>query len=284
MYAFLSDLHRRPEPFSTYSTDILWTDAHLAQEMLAHHLSQDTPLASRTLNVIEMTVEWIEKTVGISGRRLCDLGCGPGLYATRFAERGAYVKGIDFSANSIAYAEAHAKLPQSSRGTVTYRVANYLTDPLPGEQDVVTLIYCDYCPLSPAQRALLLAKIRQMLAPAGRFVLDVVSDAGFANVKNNSRFGRRYMNGFWSAEDYFAFHHTFRYDADRLALDRFTIVEQDRTWEVFNWLQYFTPETLAAELRAAGFKVLETAPGFDKLQDTFVVVATPKEGERLQSC
>ncbi len=36
---------------------------------------------------------------------IADFGCGPGLYATRLAQRQATVTGIDFSKRSIQYAQ-----------------------------------------------------------------------------------------------------------------------------------------------------------------------------------
>ena len=42
------------------------------------------------------------------GKRVIDFGCGPGLYATRLAQKGAFVTGIDFSENSINYARTAA--------------------------------------------------------------------------------------------------------------------------------------------------------------------------------
>ena len=269
MYGFLSELHRRPAPFSVHTTDVLWTRSHLAARMLELHLSQETPLGSRPLPVVDRTVAWLDRKLGLAGKALCDLGCGPGLYAERFARRGARVTGVDFSANSIAYAR------KNGSGEVSYREADYLADPLPGEQDIVTLIYCDLCPLSPGRRNALFAQVRTSLKPGGLFVFDVVSETAFAVVEEGSRFGRRYMDGFWSAEDYFAFHQTFRYPEERLALDRFTIVEESGTWEVFNWMQYYTPGSLRAELAANGFEMIETAPGFDGEDTTFAVLAKP---------
>jgi len=36
-------------------------------------------------------------------------------------------------------------------------------------------------------------------------------------------------------------------------LDKYTIVEAKRTRTVYNWLQYFTPESLQSEFENAGF-------------------------------
>lgn len=274
MYAELRKLSKRPEVFSSYSAETLWTDPHLASRMLKFHLNQDTVLASRPIEAIDRVVDWIDQSIGLDGKSVCDLGCGPGLYTNRYAERGAIVHGLDFSSNSIDYAEAHRPL---NAETITYQVSNYLLDPLPEQQDLVTLIYCDLCPLSPSQRHALLTKVRQTLTPSGSFIFDVYSIEAFEGVREDVSFGRNYMNGFWSARDYFAFKHTFRYDDEAVSLDHYTVIEEDRTWDVYNWLQYFSPDDIRAELEQAGFGKVELTEGFgvdpsDKA--TFGVVAS----------
>ena len=65
------------------------------------------------------------------------------------------------------------------------------------------------------------------------------------------------LNGFWSRSAYYAFVSTFKFEAEKVSLDKYTIVEEQRQREVYNWLQYFTPETLGAEARAADLEVTE---------------------------
>jgi len=45
----------------------------------------------------------------------------------------------------------------------------------------------------------------------------------------------------------------FKYDDVKVVLDKYTIIEADRTREVYNWLQHFDTETLQSEFRVAGF-------------------------------
>lgn len=274
MYDQLKTIFRRPEVFSTYTAERLWTQPHLANQMLQTHLRQDTVLASRPLNAVDRVVDWIDRSFGLDGASVCDLGCGPGLYTNRFAERGAIVHGLDFSRNSIDYARKHTVL---NAEPVTYRVANYLEDPLPEEQDLVTLIYCDFCPLSSGQRQKLLAKIVHALAPGGRFIMDVFSTKAFEAVVERVHFERNLMNGFWSANNYFAFQTTFRYEPDAVSLDHFTIIEETHTWDVYNWLKYFSRDEIRLELEQAGFSNIDFTDGFGiDLTDetTFGVIAT----------
>ena len=105
MYDLLIDVCKRPEPFSRYTTKELWTRPHLAQQMLEYHLSQETDLASRRLSSIEQVVDWIDEQLDLSGKTLCDLGCGPGLYTRRFRLKGATVTGVDISTVSLDHAQ-----------------------------------------------------------------------------------------------------------------------------------------------------------------------------------
>ena len=274
MYAELRKISERPRIFSSYSAEKLWTDPHLASQMLKCHLSQDTVLASRPIGAIDRVVDWIDQSIGLDGKSVCDLGCGPGLYTNRYAQRGAIVHGFDFSRNSIDYAKIHRPL---NAEPVTYHVSNYLSAPLPEQQELITLIHCDLCPLSPIQRKPLLTKVRQALTPSGSFIFDVFSMKAFEGVREDISFGRNYMDGFWSARDYFAFQHTFRYDDEAVSLDHYTVIEEDRTWDVYNWLQYFSPDDIRVELEQADFGKVEFTEGFgvdssDKA--TFGVVAS----------
>lgn len=275
MFEELSEIHRKPDLFSVYTAETLWTQPHLARQMLKTHLDQTTPLASRPLSVIDRTVQWLDEKFGLDGKRVCDLGCGPGLYAERYAQFGAQVVGVDFSASSIEYANLNA---DPGRGSLAFRQANHLTDPLPTRQDLITLIYCDFCVLSPSQRAVLLDKVRRSLDPEGAFVFDVASMNAFENVSEDIVFARNYMDGFWTGDECYVFHGTWKYETAAVSLDLFTIVEEQETWRVYNWLQHYSRSALEAELKSNGFEIDDISNGFDA-SDTeghsFTVVARP---------
>lgn len=255
MYTHLKTLSERPEPFSTYTADVLWTDPHIAAQMLRFHLDPESDLASRRPQRIESIVGWIDDAVGLSGKAVCDLGCGPGLYALRMAARGARVTGVDFSASSIAHAAAAAR---AAGVEADFRTADYLHDDLPAGQDLAVLIYGDYCALSPQRRARLLARVRGVLRPGGALVFDVFSIGAFDALTEVEECGRCYMAGFWAPGDYFGFRRTFLYAERKVGLDRYLIAAPERIFTVDNWMQYFAPENAVAEARAAGFSRIET--------------------------
>jgi len=257
MYTLLHEFTHRHAPFSRYTARDLWTRPHIAQQMLTFHLDQGTDLASRTTDRIHAIVDWLERTIGLRGKRLCDLGCGPGLYAEQFAEQGADVTGIDFSRHSLDHAETSAS---HSGKDIRYLHADYLSDPLPGGFDIVTLIYYDYCALSPQQRSSLLEKIRSMLNHGGYLVMDAMGIPSLAARHEQTIIERNLMDGFWAAGDYIGMQRTTLYPDEAVCLDHFLIIEPDQQWQIFNWLQYFTPERLTEECREAGFTI-ETLAG-----------------------
>lgn len=250
MYELLRRLAVRPDPFSSTTIKELWTRPHIARQMLAHHLDQDTSLASRPIVAIEAIVDWLDTELSLEGKRICDLGCGPGLYSLRFARRGAYVTGVDFSPIAIAHAESQVS------GTDTkleFRVADYLHDELPSGFDLVTLIYYDYCALSPPDRRALLRRIHSMLKPRGRLVVDVVAESAFKGIGEQLAIEECLMDGFWSESEYVGLHRTWAYQDQKLSLDHYAIVEPSEHWEILNWMQYFSSDRLVRELEEAGY-------------------------------
>ncbi len=253
MYDLMHDIAVRPAPFAKYTARDLWTKPHLARQMLKYHLNQETDLASRRIEIIDKAVSWFDKQLGLSGKSLCDLGCGPGLYAQRFAAKGATVTGVDFSKQAIDYAKANTDK------SIRYLVADYLNDELSTGFDIITLIYMDLCVLSPEQRSKLLGRMRKMLNPGGYIVLDVPG-MGMLKVREEStQIEDRLMGGFWAEGDYVGIQKTLIYEAERLVLDRYAIVEPGQTWQIYNWAQHYTPEAITAELHDAGFVVTEMA-------------------------
>ena len=249
MYELLYDLTNRPEPFSRYTVKELWTRPHLARQMLTYHLSQETDLASLRYEFIDRAVEWIDAQLGLSEKSLCDLGCGPGLYAQRFESIGARVTGVDFSAHSLEFARAQGQQ------SVRYIEADYLVDELPTGFDVVTLIYTDLCALSPEKRKMLLGRMHGMLNPGGQIIVDFAGIGSFTSREEVTIIEHNLMGGFWSAEDYVGIQRTYLYPDDNLSLDRYLIVQPGDTWQIYNWTQHFTPARIETELRSAGFRI-----------------------------
>jgi SAM-dependent methyltransferase len=256
LFSELEVINERPTPFSVYSARDLWTNEHTSEQMLAYHLNGDVDISSRRTSTIDMSVSWMANRFNLpKNGKVIDFGCGPGLYTSRLAKLGAEVCGVDFSSRSIDYAREQAALDSL---TITYIEADYLELQPKGPFDLVTMIMCDFCALGPTQRAAMLKKFRDIVSNDGRIVFDVYSLKAFEAKLEASVYEKNLMNGFWSADPYFGFVTSLKYDDDQVSLDKYTIIERKRRWETYNWLQYFSPESLQNELHAAGLETEET--------------------------
>ncbi len=253
MFAELEKINERPEPFEFYTASDLWTDEHTSEQMLSYHLNEAVDVSSRNAGFIRRSVDWIAAEFSLGGDfKIADFGCGPGLYAASLARRGAQVTGIDFSKRSIEYA---VQVASDEQLPIRYLNQNYLEFETGERFDLVLMIMCDFCVLSPAQREQLLAKFQRILEPGGAVLLDVNSLAAFEQREELASYEENQLNGFWSAEKYYGFVNTFKYEEEKVVLDKYTIIESNRTRTVYNWFQHFSPETLEREFAEAGFSV-----------------------------
>ena len=65
------------------------------------------------------------------------------------------------------------------------------------------------------------------------------------------------LDNFWSPENYYGFLNTFKYDKEKIILDKYTIIEKARIRVIYNWLQYFNQDSLRKEFGENGFEAKE---------------------------
>lgn len=248
----LLTLQERPGPF-TPGEPLFWNDPHISSQMLEFHLNPETEAASRRPETIDRSVQWLIQTLGLkAGASLLDLGCGPGLYASRFARAGFPVTGVDYSRRSIEFATKYAKENQLE---MVYRYENYLELTDENQYDAAFLIYGDFCPLSPSQRARLLQNVQRALKPNGRFVLDVTTRECRKKYGNTNHWYAA-QSGFWKPGPHLVLEEGFDYPEQSIWLDQYTVIEADGNVTIYrNWFQDYTPEMISAELKAGGFSI-----------------------------
>ncbi|MFC2131810.1 class I SAM-dependent methyltransferase [Bacteroidota bacterium] len=276
MFEELEKMNNRPKPFEFYTAGELWTDEHTSEQMLSFHLNGDIDVSSRKAAFIDRSVEWIASRFNVgAGTKIADFGCGPGLYTTRLAKKQADVTGIDFSKRSIQYAKEIATRDELS---IKYANQNYLEFETDNRFHLVLMIMCDFCVLSPTQRKKMLSKFHAILKTGGSVLLDVYSLAAYEKRVEASIYEVNQLNGFWSPNKYYGFVNTFKYEKEKVVLDKYALFEESRTRTVYNWLQYFTPEVLEKELTECGLvleKVYSDVAGspYNPAATEFAVVA-----------
>lgn len=253
MFDEIKEINSKPKPFEFYTANELWTNEHTANVMLEYHLSEDIDLSSRNKAFIERSAQWIIDYFNIDENcAIADFGCGPGLYTTRFAQKGASVTGIDFSKNSLNYAQ---QVANENSLKINYVNTNYLDFQTSEKFDLITMIMCDFCALSPEQRKTLLQKFSSLLKQDGSLLFDVYSINSFNEKQESAFYERNHLNNFWSPEEYYCFVNSFIYEIEKVSLDKYTIIENNKKRVVYNWIQHFSQETLKNELESNGFVV-----------------------------
>lgn len=234
------------------SSNNIWTDAHIAQNMLKAHLDYTHDAASRNRKAIQRTVDWIDG-VAEGKRTLIDLGCGPGIYAQAFANLGYTVTGVDISSSSLAYAK-HVAL--AANQPITYLCQDYVTTPLPGRYDLAICIYCDFGALIPPEQARFLKHVHAALAENGLLILDVFGP-GLCRVCKEERSWRyQAAAGFWSATPHYELSEHLHFSAAKAWGHRTIILEEGGPAKTYiNWDQYYTEAEITGVLACNGFTV-----------------------------
>ncbi len=247
----LINLSERPPLFSQGAP--FWDDPHLSEQLLAAHLDQQSDAASRRIPTVVGTVKWIAAQAGkklVSGGRLLDLGCGPGLYAQRFARLGARVVGVDISSNSLKYARRQARKENLN---IEYICCDYTSLEVNRRFDIICLIYCDFGALSDIKRDMLMEKIEKFLVPGGYFFFDVHTPKNRRHLDESSWEVR--PEGFWHPGKHLLLTKQFEYDGG-IFLDQYVVLDEKSQATVYRiWERTYSPRSIATLIREHGLQV-----------------------------
>jgi len=229
----------------------MWTDAHISKQLLHVHLNPDLDLASRKPETIFSTLEWVLSKCEQKQLHILDLGCGPGLYSEKLAQKGHQVTGVDFSANSIEYAQKEA---QKKKLDITYLRENYLNLDLEENAfDLVILIFTDFGPLLPNEREQLIRIIKKALKPGGIFIFDALNDKDIEN-KISPKNWETSLQGFWKDEPYLALSDSFVYAENKVILYQHIIIDEQENIDIYRfWTHFFSNQDLTKILNESGF-------------------------------
>lgn len=225
----------------TKGTAQMWVDEYISKHLLETHLNPDIELASRKETTINLTLDWILDSVPTMRLNILDLGCGPGLYTEKLAQKGHKVTGMDFSATSIA----HAKQSASRKNlNISYIQQDYLKLDTKNQYDLVMMIFTDFGVLMPDQREIILKNIYLALKPGGIFLFDILND-NYPARETGSKAWEISPRGFWRDKPYLALTESFYYEDEKVLLNQHTIVEDTGRIDVYRfWAHTFSHDDL----------------------------------------
>lgn len=244
------------------SKDFLWTDEHIAKNMLQAHLDSNHDAASRNSESITKTVQWIHQEIG-SVSDLIDLGCGPGLYAEQLSSLGHHVVGLDISSNSIQYASQSASHKNLQ---ITYINGSYLNPIDLGQFDVAICIYCDFGALIPSEQKLFLSNVHALLKEDGILIFDVFSEGLSVTKKEERDFQIVSHEDFWSTKPHVILSETAYFEEEKVWGQRHIIIDQQTSEmkEFTTWDTLYTKENITQLVAENGFVVEKIEQGLVK--------------------
>jgi ubiquinone/menaquinone biosynthesis C-methylase UbiE len=249
----LIDLVNRPahpQPWSE-GDNIPWNDPAFSERMLREHLIHHT--ASRSTEKIDQQVAWIHRTV-LSGRptHILDLGCGPGLYAMRFARLGHACKGIDFSPASIRYATEQAA---QEKLACAFTQQDVRRAEFGAGYGMAMFIYGEFNVFKPEDAKLILRKAHAALVPGGTLLLEPSTFAAIERMGHEPPTWSTAQSGLFGDQPYM-YLQEHRWDpASRTATTRHFVLDA-ATAQVTRYsasYQAYTSDDLRALLQACGF-------------------------------
>jgi SAM-dependent methyltransferase len=228
--------------------------------MLREHLSQEHGAASRRFAKIDRHVRWIHETVlGSRPSKILDLGCGPGLYSSRLAERGHECTGIDFSPASIEYA-----IQQASEESLAceYRHADLRTADFGDGFDLVVLIFGEFNSFPPAVAEAIVTKARAALSDDGVLLLETISEQTIRESATQPASWYADKSGLFSAEPHIVLTEHFWHEKQSARTTRWFVFDATSggVTRYAETMQVYTDGELEALLQRAGFGSVERVP------------------------
>ena len=255
----------RPILFA-YGGNLPWDEPEFSARMLREHLTQDHGAASRKSEEISLQIDWLWRNLGLeSGHHLLDVTCGPGLYATEFAERGLTVTGTDFGPAAVAYArqlaidkgvDAQVEIIETDVRTWDYPAENY---------DHAILLYGQMAVMTKEEAQTVLSGICQSLKPGGRLVVELLNQDKVD--RKDSTWWYTDENRLWGDAPFMLLGERKWYADEKTSMERYYTVhlETGQLDEVVLCDQTYSSSEMAKMLTNAGFSQVKIFEKWDNL-------------------
>lgn len=256
-------IYRRPERPVAWSEggNLPWNDPEFSERMLREHLDQAHGAASRVAAERTAQIDWLWDKFGLQpGMNICDITCGPGLYAVELAKRGCTVTGIDFAPAAIAYARDLA-VQEGVADRCTFIEQDVREVVLPDSAfDVALLLYGQMAVFPKAQAQQLLAKSARVLKPGGKLAVELLNQDRVD--KTDSKWWFTDNRGLWGDTPFLHLGERFWDDEAQMSSERFYVIhlETGKLTDILLCDQTYAIETLTGMMKTTGFAQVDVYP------------------------
>lgn len=256
-------IYRRPERPVAWAEggNLPWNDPEFSERMLREHLDQAHGAASRVTAEREAQIDWLWNKLDLQrGMNICDITCGPGLYAVELAKRGCTVTGIDFAPAAIAYARKLA-IQEGVAERCTFIEQDVREVVLPERTfDVALFLYGQMAVFPKAEAQQLLAKSAQLLKPGGKLAVEILNQDRVD--KTDSKWWFTDNRGLWGDTPFLHLGERFWNDEAQMSSERFYVIhlETGKLIDILLCDQTYAIETMTAMMQTAGFAQVAVYP------------------------
>ncbi|MCC9075418.1 class I SAM-dependent methyltransferase [Litorilinea aerophila] len=249
-------IYRRPERPSpwTQGGNLPWNDLAFSERMLREHLDESHGAASRVTAERMRQIDWLWQALGLQpGMHLCDVTCGPGLYAVELARRGCRVTGYDFSPAAIAYARELAER-EGVADRCTFVEQDVRQVAWPAQHfDAALFLYGQLAVFPREEARHLLAQIAHSLKPGASLCVELLNQERVDKTDSNWWFTDN--TGLWGDGPFLHLGERFWDAQAELSMERYYILhlESGELNEIHLCDQTYAVETMVAMMQQAGF-------------------------------
>ncbi len=259
----LKALAKRP-PLSSRASDF-WADPYVSSHVLNAHLDPDDDAGSRKPERIRAEASWIvdaweldrfAAAAETEPPLVLDLGCGPGLYAAEFLERGCGVHGMDISPASIEHARRRQSRRRRGAGPkAVFEQADFTRQTYPAGAAGAAMVYGIFGNLSNAERDRALSRLASALRPGARFVFDVFTEAYARREALKESWCCVLKDGFWMSGPHLVLEKSWIYEADRTIFNAYYLLDSRGTLHTrLVRHRWYDAAELTAVLERRGFR------------------------------
>ncbi len=152
-------------------------DLTIYDSVAAHWWSDDVRWIRTLKNMVPARLNWFDRHIDWSGKRVLDLGCAGGFMSEAIFDRGAIVTGLDPASDAIAAARAHA---EETGRTIAYDVG--VGESLPYEDGSFDAVVCVDVLEHVSDLGTVISEVARVLVPGGLFLFDTINRTWVARV------------------------------------------------------------------------------------------------------
>jgi len=190
--------------------------------MLAEHLDDRHDLASRQRASIDAHVRWLGEVGPADGRRVLDLGCGPGLYLERFASAGWSCVGVDVAPAAIEYARDRAA---ETGADCEYLLGDFRDTEVDGTFDLVLCLFGELSTVPFEDLQVVIERVGRWVAPAGRAVIELSTRHGVRSKGERPLLWYAAMGGLFAEGEHVVLQESAWIEPQQASVERWWVID-----------------------------------------------------------